>query len=155
MDLVTLKKEYSELSKKHKLPAFKELNGDFEVEKIERESDYILRVVRKVMMEKIVNSLNFLELLMNPANAPKMYIGYIRTMSVEDRKEIDKMYGSIGDLSIQSLALEIDYSEKSEAELINKIFNTWNANKPSFKKIISNMNRPNKPEVKKDKTYFG
>ena len=89
MDLKELKKHYEILSKKYKLPSFKELNEDFDIEKIDKESDILLKVVRKVMMEKIVNSLGFIEMLLNPMNSPRMYHAYLNSMSVEDKKAID------------------------------------------------------------------
>ena len=56
MELNDLRNDYSKLEVKHILPSFKELNESFEIDKIDKESDALLRVVRKVMMEKIVNS---------------------------------------------------------------------------------------------------
>ena len=70
MGLKELKKKYADLSKKYKLPNFVNLNEDFEVEKIERDTDLLLKAIRKVMMEKIVNSMSFLEMLLNPVNSP-------------------------------------------------------------------------------------
>ena len=72
MELKDLKKEYSDLAEKYKLPSFKELNENFEIEKIDKDTEILLRDVRKVMMEKIVNSLGFLEMFLNPMNAPRM-----------------------------------------------------------------------------------
>ena len=62
-DLKDFRKMYEGFEKKYDLPKFTELNGDFEIDKIDKESQYFLRVIRKVMMEKVVNSLNFLEML--------------------------------------------------------------------------------------------
>ena|SRR3989338_6628828 len=155
MDLQNIKDEYSKLAKKYNLTSFQLLNEDFEIDKIDKQTDCLLRLIRKVMMEKIVNSLGFLEFLLNPINAPRIYLGYARTMSQEDKKEVEKIYSVLGELSISSLTLEIDYSEKGEAELIKKIYNLWNSVKPGFRKILKNMNMPLNNVVKKEKSYFG
>lgn len=155
MELKDLKKEYGVLAKKYKLPSFQEVNENFEIDKIDKETDCLLRLVRKVMMEKIVNSLSFLELLLNPMNAPRIYLDYIKSSISEDKKEIDKIYTSLGALSLASLDLEIDYTEKKEAEMIRRIYDSWIALKPEFRKILKNMKHPNNIIVKKEKSYFG
>ena len=154
-ELSDLKKNYAVFEKKYKLPSFKDLNEDFEIEKIEKESDNLLRVIRKTMMEKIVNSLNFLEMLLNPVNAPRIYIVYINGMSIEDKKTIDNIYSSLGDLNLVSLSLEIKYNEKAEADGIKNIFEKWNSVKDDFSRIFSNMNKPVVNNIKREKTYFG
>jgi hypothetical protein len=150
-----LKKKYGEFEKKHGLPGFSELNGDFEIDKIDKESEHFLRVIRKVMMEKVVNSLNFLDMMVNPMSAPRIYHAYIKGMSVDDKKLIDELYGKLGELSIDSLAMEVGYSEEDEAKLIGKVFKTWGEVKPKFKKIMDSMRKPNSEGVKKEREYFG
>ncbi len=155
MDLDILKKQYAALTKKYDLPEFKALNDHFEIEKIDKDTDTLLKFIRKIMMEKIVNSLTFLELLMNPVNAPRMYLPYIRSISQEDKTIIDRLYSSLSDLSILSLDLEIDSSEKKEAELIFKIYSLWMSVKPDFRKILHSLKQPLSTPAKKEKSYFG
>src|SRR3989344_2091526 len=134
MELKEIKKQYSVLAKKYQLPSFESINEDFEVDKIDRDTDCLLRMIRKVMAEKIINSANFLEMLMNPVNAPRMYITYVRSISIYDRKMIEEIYESLGKASLLSLDLEIDYSEKKEAETIKEIRKIWEEQKPKFRK---------------------
>ena len=154
MELDELKKRYAEHEKKFGLPDYKEMNDDFEIDKIDRDSDTFLRVIRKVMMEKIVNSMGFVDMLLNPVNAPRIYYSYIKSMSSEDKKIIEKIYSFLADISVASLALEIDSDDKKEAVLIKRTFQGWKAHKKEFEKIIANMNKPNS-NIKKEKTYFG
>mgnify|MGYP001564619655 CR=1 FL=1 len=154
VNLTEFKKQYNEFMKKYNLPSFKELNENFEIDKIDRETECILRIVRKVMMEKIVNSLGFLEMLINPMNAPRIYLSYIKSITNEDKQSIEKIYTDLGEVSLFSLDLEIDYSEKKEAELIKRVFNVWNSLKPEFRRIMENMKKPGIIE-KKEKSYFG
>jgi len=154
MGLKELKKKYADLSKKYKLPNFVNLNEDFEVEKIERDTDLLLKAIRKVMMEKIVNSMSFLEMLLNPVNSPRMYHPFIRTMGNEDKSKIDSLYISFADLSLISLDLEIRSDEAKEAELISHVFKKWNELKPLFCELLSNVKKP-RDFVKKERTYFG
>lgn len=155
MDIEEVKKRYSEFEKKYNLPGFNDVNLDFEIDKVEKDSYNFVRVVRKLMMEKIVNSMGFVEMLLNPSNAPRIYFSYIKSMSVSDKEEIEKIYSALADLSLASLTLEIDSLEKKEAELIKTIYESWNKVKSSFRKVIVNMQKPKDNVAKKEKTYFG
>src|SRR3989344_2656901 len=101
-----------------------------------------------------MNLMGFVESLLNPMNAPRMHLLYLKSMSAEDKKELDKMDTVFSEIVLGSLKLEIDYSEKEEAEMIKKIFKDWNSVKPGFRKIISNMQKP-VSAVQKEKSYFG
>ena len=107
------------------------------------------------MMEKILSSLSFVELLLNPMASPRMYLAYVKSMSSEDRKCIEKIYDSFSEVSFVALDLEIDYSESSEAELVSRIFAVWQNAKPEFRIILKNMKNPSESFVKKDRSYFG
>ena len=155
MELSDLKKKYENFAKKHKLPSFSELNVDFEIDKLDKNTESVLRSIRKLMMEKIVNSMSFLEMLLNPMSSPRMYLPFIRTMGVEDKKKIDDIYSALADLSLFSLNLEIDSEEKAEAELIKNTFEKWNSLKPLFRDIIQGIRAPKNFVVKKERSYFG
>ncbi len=156
MELDKFKTEYETLAKRFSLPKFMDLNLDFEIDKFDGETDFLLRAIRKLMMEKIVNSISFLEMLINPINAPRMYINYVSSMSSEDRKVIEDIYSVLTELSISSLSLEIDYSEKNEAALIKETHQKWSSLKPNFKNIVSNIKKPNNiKSVRKERSYFG
>ena len=154
MELPELKKQYNTLESKYKLPSFKSLNEDFEIDKIDKESDCLLRIVRKVIMEKLVNTMQFLDGLLNPVNTPRIYIAYIKSMSIEDKESIDKIYDKIATVSLNSLSLEIGYDEKKEAELIKEIYKIWEEIKPNLSKIIENIKNPTKTNPKKEKSYY-
>lgn len=156
MELEELKKEFSILAKKHKIPEFKKLNEDFEIDKIERKSDCMLRSIRKAMMDKIINSIGFFDMLLNPGNAPRMYLNFIKNMTQEDKERIDVLYTKLSELSLISLELEIEYDEDGEAKLINKTFQEWTKIKPEFSKILAKIRKPSEIDnIKKEKSYFG
>lgn len=155
MELNELKEIYSEYEKKYKLPSFVKLNEHFEIEKIERESNIFLRVVRKTMMDKVVNSLSFLDMLLNPMNTPRVYLNYIKSMNGKDKELLDKVYNAFSELSLACLPLELEYSEKNEAEMINQIYIAWEKIRPEFLEILKRVHKPEKGEARKEKSYFG
>ncbi|HVY01519.1 MAG TPA: hypothetical protein VHA12_02020 [Candidatus Nanoarchaeia archaeon] len=154
MELEQLKKSYGVYEKKYKLPSFKELNENFEIEKIERQSEILPRVVRVVMMEKIMATQRFVESLLAPQQAPRMLYKYIKSMSVEDKKQLDKFYDSFASLMLKSLSLDVEYKEDKECQVIKEIFSVWVSSKKSLHEIISHIQNPKDVEQKKDKSYY-
>jgi hypothetical protein len=156
MEVEELKKEYFVLAKKHSLPDFKKLNEDFEIDKIERKSDCMLRAIRKAMMDKIINSVGFFDMLLNPGNAPRMYLNFIKNMNSDDKEIIGIIYAKLAELSLISLELEVEYNENGEAGLINKTFQEWVKIKPEFSKILAKIRKPSESDsIRKEKSYFG
>jgi signal transduction histidine kinase len=154
MELETLKKSYLVYQKKHKLPSFDELNENFEIEKIERQSDILPRVVRVVMMDKVMATQRFIESLLAPQQAPRMLYKYIKSMSKEDKINLDNLYESFATLMLKSLSLDVEYKEDKECVIIKEIFSTWTSSKKTLHAIISNIQNPSDVEQKKDKSYY-
>lgn len=155
MEIRELKESYMKVAGNYGLPGFEQVNEIFEIEKIEHESECLPRAIRKAMLEKVFNTLAFLEMLLNPVNAPRMYLSYVKQMSVNDKQLIEKLYGELGGLSLQALPLEVEYNEKSEAEMILDIYKTWNSLRPDLKKLMNIIGMPIENLSKKERTYFG
>jgi len=157
MELKDLKSEYEKLSGKYGLPSFKELNENFEIDRIERDTDCVPREIRKTMMDKIVGYIRFMEMMINPAQAPPMFMIFIKNISDSDRKIIEKVYKNFIELELKSLKLEIDYNEKSEVEAIKNILKIWHDTRPDLRTTIGIMEKNwNSGSTKnKDKAYFG
>ena len=156
MELKDLKKEYIKLEKKYKLPGFNELNEGFEIDRIERDTDYILREIRKTMMDKIIGYKRFLEMMLAPSTAPPMFMIFIKEVRQDERAEVENVYKALVELELESFKREIGYSEKVEAEVVKKIYETWKGLKPKFGKIIGMMERNwRAASTKKERGYFG
>lgn len=155
MDLATLKKQYTLLEKKYKLPSFSQLNAVFEIEKIEHDTDYPARAIRKFMIDKVLNSISFIEMLIQQVNAPRLYQPYLKTQTQKDRESLQMIYQKLGDLSLISLALEVDSNEKKECDAIKKMYDDWDSIKPAFALVLEHVQNPPSPEARKEKSYFG
>ena len=152
--LESLKKQYGELASKYQLPSFTQVNADFELEKIDHESECLMRTIRKCMMDKIVNSLSFFDMLLQPAQAPRLYLPFIRTMTQEDQEHIELLYKAFGTLSLQCLTLELEYNESAEASMVTRIFTVWQEERVRFLHLVTRIEHPI-PFLKKEKSYFG
>ena len=156
MELKDLKEQYAKLQKKHSLPSFRELNDFFEIDRIDRECDNLLREIRKTMMDKVISYIRFLEMMLNPSSAPPMFMMFLKEVSSDDKDVMEKVYKGFIDLELSALKLEIDYNEEGEAEIINKILETWLGLREDMGTVLGVMERNwNSTSKKKEKSYFG
>jgi hypothetical protein len=141
-ELAKIKKDYEKLKVKYKLPSFNELNVDFEIEKLQdRETDFLLRSVRRTMVEKVAVLLRFLEIIVNPTESPTpLYIfSVMKNVSPEMKKIIEKIYKEMTSIELNSLSLDIDYSEKNEAAFIKEVIRAWPSIKKDLKEITKKL----------------
>jgi hypothetical protein len=148
--LAKLKKNYQKLKAKYGLPEFEELNKEFEIEKAAGiETEYLLRIIRRGMVGKFINFMNFFDDILTAS----------RVSSAMIAKKIDKekeaMYAFIEKVSVillKELEREVYYDEKQEAEEIKWLYEEWKRSKEEIARIVKSLSQ------KKDKTaprYFG
>lgn len=154
-DTLSLEEQYAKLSQKYKLPDFNNLNEDFDLGKIDDESPFLLRNVRKALMEKITSALSFTEMLLTPVNAPRIYLAYIKSMTEQDKKTLEEIFSTLGQLSLRTLPLDVSSREKDEAAMIVDISNTWGSLKPSLRGLVVKISQPAENVARKERSYFG
>ena len=157
-DLQSLKESYSVLEKKYKLPSFSELNEDFDIEKLqERETELLLKSVRRVIVEKMANVVRFLELLLNPSEGPTPLFMYaiLKNINQDVRKEIEDLYKDLSKVELNSLSLDIIYSEKEEAQFLCEAFKKWSKSKLKLKEITNKLGFSWAKEKQADRNYLG
>lgn len=151
-----LKKQYVVLKKKYKLPEFSKLNEDFEIEKLqENETDFLLREIRRTMVEKISVVLKFLEIMINPnESSPAFVFAMIKEMKPEMKKSVENMYKELSVVEISSITLDLDYDEKLEAKFIKEHTKKWESTKKALRSLIISLDTVWKMESGK-KSYVG
>ena len=156
-NLSELKKEYEKYKKKYKLPEFFDLNQEFEIEKIqERETDFLLREIRRAISDKIAAFLRFFELFLNPQAAPVFILAVIKTLNNKDKAIIEKIYNTLVNFELTSITLDMDYNEKEEADFINHMFKKWQDLKKELKEFSKIIDRIKiKEKERKRRSYFG
>ena len=154
--LENLKKEYSKLAAKYKLPEYRLLNEEFDIEKAqELETDTLLREIRKVIMDKVIAYLRFVELLLNPSNAPMFFFAILKGVDSADKKVLEETYSNLGKLEIQVIGVDNDYSERNEAEFIKHIFCEWKGIKDNMRQVSKALQKGwDRKSEKKDKCYL-
>ncbi len=157
-DLEALKKEYAKLRGKYKnLPSFQQLNEDFEIEKIaEKETEFLLREIRKAIAEKSIAFLRFLESLINPSNAPLFIFAILKNLSAQEKKIVEKIYREFCKEEISTLKLDVCYDEKEEVRFIIDSTKRWQELRPELEKLTIALEKAwEKTAEKKEKSYFG
>ena len=124
-DIKELKKKYGLLKNKYPLPSFKELDEEFDILKADSDSETLLREIRKVMILKFSAILNFVELLLNPTSGSMFYMFLVRGINGIDKKIMDELFEKLGEIELASFRLDINYSEKNEADFIKSEFASW------------------------------
>jgi len=154
--LERFKKEYEIARKKHKLPKYEEINDDFEIEKLcDKETDFLIRNIRREMLEKMANYMRFLEALMNPSNAPFLFMALGNQVAEKEKKIIGDLYSKFGKYFIKSVELDNESSEKQEVELILEICKEWKEIKKDFKELAATFNASfERKKEKKAKNYI-
>jgi hypothetical protein len=154
--LERFKEKYEILRSKYSLPNFEDINHDFEIEKIaDKETDLLIRNIRREILEKITNYMRFLEALMNSSNAPILFMALANQVTEKERKIMNEIYTKFGEYFIKSVLLDNDSNDEKEIELILEIVKDWNMIKVQFNGLIEvfDANFENKKE-KKSKNYI-
>ena len=154
--LKKLKEDYKKIQEKYKLPSFEKLNEDFGIEKAAgEETDILIREIRKHISEKAFNYLRFVETLINPVNAPMSIFTITKSLGIEEKNKLTEIYKKLVKSEVRMISVEIEFSEKGEAEFIKEIYEIWQDIKKDFLEVIKvvEKNWENKAEGKNRK-YF-
>jgi hypothetical protein len=156
-ELNDLKKSYMELREKYNLPSFEELNAEFNIEKASGiETDSLAREIRKFVAEKFSNYLRFSETLLHPVDVPMFIFAVVKSLGIEEKKRLSEIYKKLAEKEIQIIELDIEFSEKKEAEFIKESYETWKEIKQDLLKIIGIIKKNWDVKAESNgKNYFG
>ena len=156
-NLSEVKKRYEFIREKYKLPSFEEMNRDFYIEKIAgTETDFLTREIRRFISDKIFNYLRFIETLINPVNAPMFVFSVIKSITPEDKKLLNDIYGKLSEIDLKLIRMDIDSSEKEDAEFISETFKIWGVIKKDLSGILKKAKSASEnKEEKNNSGYFG
>lgn len=155
--LEKIKKQYEPLKKKYKLPEFSKLNEEFEIEKIqERETDFLLREIRRAISDKVAAFLRFFELFVNPQAAPVFVLISLKNLTSKEKEIIERTYKELVELELAAVNRDISYNEAKEAQSILRVLKKWQEIKPELEEVTTAILKvQEKVSEKKGKSYFG
>lgn len=156
-NLDELKKKYAEFKQGYDLPEFSEMNKVFDIEDIDVETDFLLRRVRRVVSERISGYLRFIEVILNPSNAPMFIFKLIKKLDEDDKKQLTELYENLGSFELEIVKLDLEYDEIKEAEFIKKIYRVLNESiSKKLLDVVEKMSNGKDGVKVEDKgSYFG
>jgi len=151
-----IKEKYEKLVKKHDLPSFEEINNDFDITKIDSDSETLIRDVRKAITAKFSSILSFVEVLLNPTSGSMFYMFLVKGVNGEEKEILNNLFAKIGAMDIEAITLDIVYSEEKEAEFIKSSFEDWRRIQKDLMKVVDKLKENwQKTAIKKDRSYYG
>jgi hypothetical protein len=151
-----IKEKYEDFMTRFDLPDFTLINEDFDISKIDCDSLTLLRDVRKAMTLKFSSVMQFVELLLNPVNGNMFSMYLVRGVNGEEKKILSEMFDNLGVIEINSIGLDIVYSEEGEVKFVKESFDSWQKMKPKLMKVVDSLKLNwRKVTGKKSKSYFG
>lgn len=151
-----IKEKHAILKKKYSLPEWNELNREFGIEKIDEDSEFILREIIHLIADRIQNYMRFIENILNPSNASIFTFSLVKLIDEEKRKKLSENYKKISEIELKLIKLDLNATEENEAEFIEYSFKSWKLIKKDLYELITFIedNWESKPEQTK-KDYFG
>ena len=151
-----LEKQWEELSKKHHLPAFKELDLDFEASAIEDTNFPLMAVISK-MAEKIDFYIGILSDLLQPDLANIYSMHETRAFNEHEKKDIYDLYTKLMPYSRRCLELSLMNNPKEEIEFIIAFQKEWQNIKKELINFLSKMKESwyTESDIKEDLGYLG
>ena len=155
--LEQLKIDYEKLRKKYNLPNFKEMNEDFYIEKIaENETDILIREVRRMVGDRLMNYLRFIESLLNPVNVPMFVFSIIKLVGSEEKNKLSEIYKKLIQNEIKLVEIDIEFDEEGEVKFVRESYELWQEIKKEmvgvFEKVEKNWGTKTEEN---SKGYFG
>lgn len=150
-----MKKLYESLRRKYKLPAFDELDAEFEISAIEAETA-LLREVRKQISEKVGNVNSFVEEVLQPdTNLVNLYES--RVFDEDEKKRLFELYKRLMVVDRNLVELMIANDEKLDAAFIKSFHEEWRKIKPELLRFIRKLKESWEKETEEGETagYMG
>ena len=157
-NLESFKKDYAVLAKKHEFSDFEEMNKEFLIEGLAKtETELLIKLVRRALMDKISHFSKIIEYILNPsAGGGSLFIfSVIKVLKEKDKKELAEIYEKLSKLELESVAREVVFSEKEEAEFIKKAYSCWKEVREPLLSVLKNIDSNWDVELgKNEKSYF-
>ena len=156
--LKKLESNYSKLQEKYSLPSFDELNRDFSIERMANsETKLIVLETRRYLQDKLFSYLGLIEKILNPTNAPMGILLIEKNLKEDERKTIKKIYEKLLNFYLDSIKVDLNYSEEENAKIIKDYYKLWLEMKSPLYKIFSSVKEEIKKEKKKNNnnSYLG
>ena len=151
-----IEKEYEKLSKKYKLPKFKDIDSEFEISTLEN-SNFLMRNILRKIEEKLEYYAEVIGNLVHPdaSNMSTMY--EIRFFSDDEKNDMYMLFKKLMKANRSILELIVINDEKKQAEFIKIFFIEWLVLKKELIVYLNKMKEcwEKSSTIEEDLGYFG
>ncbi|HLD13033.1 MAG TPA: hypothetical protein VJB87_05605 [Candidatus Nanoarchaeia archaeon] len=156
METDKIHQAYQKAEKKHKLPSWNAINGEFELSALELEDLPFLKQVRRAIAEKMGSYATLLESYIQPNPGSFINLEETKFFNEEDLQLIYELLKELMYLERSSTHLDFTSEEKDDAAYINESYTAWKKMKKDLEKVMTNLKKGWREELKKSKYhYFG
>ncbi|HJN56565.1 MAG TPA: hypothetical protein QGI22_01220 [Candidatus Woesearchaeota archaeon] len=151
-----IEQEYNNLSKKYSLPAFKEIDKEFEISSLE-DTSFLLRNTLRKISEKLEFYTNMLNDLLQPDTSSLSSMHEISFFTEEEKNDIYQIFKQLMRLNRNITELILEADEDKTAQFLNSFFTEW----LEIKKVLISCTNKMKKSWEKETTmeqelgYFG
>ena len=151
-----IEKEYNNLSKKYKLPKFKEIDAEFEISSLENEKFLIKNILRSIS-EKLEFYIEFISNLVHPDGSSISSMYEIRFFSEDEKNGMYKLFKRLMKIDRDIIGLVLKNDEKEQSDFLNKFFTDWMNIKKELLNYIGKMKDSweKQSTIEEDIGYFG
>ena len=151
-----IEKEYNKLSKKFKLPKFKEIDSEFEISTLESPSFLIKNTLRKIE-EKLGFYIDLIGSLVHPDASSLSNMYEVRYFSEDEKNEIYNLFKKLMKVDRNIVEVVLKNDEKAQADFLNKFFIEWLNIKKELLVYIEKMKESwgKQSTIEEDLGYFG
>jgi len=151
-----IEKEYSKLSKKYKLPKFKEIDSEFEISTLESPSFLIKNILRKII-EKLEFYIEIIGNLVHPDASSLSSMYEIRYFSDDEKNDMYRLFKKLMKVDRNIVEVVLKNDEKEQVEFLNKLLSDWTEIKKELLKYIGKMKDSweKSSTIEEDLGYFG
>ena len=129
--------KYEAIRKKNNLPAYDEIDREFEISLLE-DAPFMLRNIRRKIVEKIDFYARFLEEQLQPEpTLPLMYES--KYFTEEEKAEVFKMYMKLMLICRASVQLGVEEDDTKTSTFITKTLKEWKDMKPELSAYIKKL----------------
>ena len=138
-----IEKEYSKLSKKYKLPKFKEIDSEFEISNLENERFLIKNILRR-MAERL-----------DASSISTMY--ELRFFTENEKNNMYVLFKKMMKANRGIIEVVLINEEKKEAEFLANFFHEWQGMKKGLVSYITQMKESwgKESTIEEDVGYLG
>ena len=151
-----IEKEYNNLSKRYKLPKFREIDSEFEISTLEDTRFLIKNILRRIS-EKLEFYTELVSSLVHPDASSLSNMYEVRYFSDDEKNGIYKLFKKMMKINRSMIKAVLDGDEKGEADFLNKFYKDWEDLKKELLVYIGKMKDSweKQSTIEEDTAYFG